>query len=69
MQTGKVGGNIYTPQAELNDDSEVYFVSGYGDYHFCLVNDENITGYKYDGSEEVLLEWKKYPYILELKRF
>ncbi|MBR3901816.1 MAG: hypothetical protein IKJ60_09775 [Ruminococcus sp.] len=59
LQTGKASENIYTPQADLNDDSEVNFVSGYGDYRFCLVNDENITGYKYDGSEEVLLEWEK----------
>jgi hypothetical protein len=49
LQSGKAGENIYTPQADLNADSEVNFVSGYGDYRFCLVNDKMVDGLDVNG--------------------
>lgn len=59
LQTGKTGANVFTPKENSISGSDIYFIGGYGDYRFCIVDDKNITAYKYDGSEEVLLEWKK----------
>ncbi len=61
LQTGELGENLFNPQGEAFafENNYMMFLDGCGDIRFAILNSENITAVKYDGSEEVILDWTK----------
>jgi ABC-type glycerol-3-phosphate transport system substrate-binding protein len=61
LQTGKLGENLFNPQGEAFafENNYMMFLDGCGDIRFAILNSDNITAVKYDGSEEVILDWTK----------
>ena len=61
LQTGELGENLFNPQSEAFDFgyNHMLFLEGCGDIRFAILNSDNITAVKYDGSEEVILDWTK----------
>lgn len=61
LQTGELGENFFNPQGEAFafENNYMMFLDGCGDIRFAILNSENITAVKYDGSEEVILDWTK----------
>ena len=61
LQTGELGENLFNPQSEafVFDYNYMLFLEGCGDIRFAILSSDNITAVKYDGSEEVILDWTK----------
>ncbi|MBQ3138168.1 MAG: extracellular solute-binding protein [Ruminococcus sp.] len=61
LQTGELGENLFNPQGEAFafENNYMMFLEGRGDIRFAILNSDNITAVKYDGSEEVILDWTK----------
>lgn len=55
LENGTCGPEVYA--SENKNDEYSVLVDGYGDYRFCILTSDCLTGYKYDGEQEELIDW------------
>lgn len=55
LENGTCGTEVYA--AENKNGEYAVIVDGYGDYRFCIQTTDSLTGYKYDGEKEELINW------------
>ena len=55
LENGTCGPEVYASENKNNEYSVL--VDGYGDYRFCILTSDCLTGYKYDGEQEELIDW------------
>ncbi len=57
LQTGTCGEELYNSQYIAYKSDSGTPVNGYGDYRFCIQTSDYLTGYKYNGETEELIDW------------
>lgn len=55
LENGTCGTEVYA--SENKNGEYAVLADGYGDYRFCIQTADCLTGYKYDGETEELINW------------